>query len=486
MRVTPRVRITRGPVTTLASLEVQGSAPGLDLEPLQDALEERVNQPFSPQRLEALARRVVELHRAEGYLAADARIAHTELPDHQRAAAIVVDPGPQILLRSVVTRGARITKPVFVQNVVDLDLGSPVTSGDLEALKAQLYDLGVFQRVDLALLGQTNARDLLVTLSERKRTSLEFAPGISTDQGLRTYGRLVRRNLFGLAHQFELLAQLGFEFRSNDVRDWLFDFQNPEGRAAIVYSAPRFPGRRQALVLDSVLRERRQERTWQMDRSGGGAAIEHHVRRSKRRGEGMRDLRLRLGARLDTRRLTQLEGGALLAGEPWAKKLGLNNPDLERRYWRVQESLTGLWVYDLRDEPVRATRGALLSTQIGYTPGLPWDEIRDQSRTAFLKAEARISKYLPLGGLTLHIATSAGYIESFSGVPPLEDRFRLGGTGSLRGFVRDAVGPHRIAPALGVDWPSGIGPVTNYLLHDDPPPGRPPAATRAHRSSPSS
>jgi outer membrane protein assembly factor BamA len=51
---------------------------------------------------------------------------------------------------------------------------------------------------------------------------------------------------------------------------------------------------------------------------------------------------------------------------------------------------------------------------------------------------------------------------------PLEDRFRLGGTGSLRGFVRDAVGPQNVTPALQVDWPNGIGPAIDYALRDNP------------------
>jgi outer membrane protein assembly factor BamA len=193
-----------------------------------------------------------------------------------------------------------------------------------------------------------------------------------------------------------------------------------------------------------------------MDRTGGGVAIETRLDRT----------RLRFGGRLETRQLNEVDAGALLAGEPWAGMLA--NADPDDPPWRVQESLVGLVVHDLRDNPLQPRKGALLSANVEWAPGLPWDEVRAQPRTSFLKSEARISGYVPLGGLVLHVAAGGGYIESFAGLVPLEDRFRLGGTGSLRGFVRDAVGPQNITPPLQVDWPNGIGPAIDYALRDNP------------------
>lgn len=467
MRITPKVRVERGSVTMLAALGVVGAAPEVDLDAFEAERVGRIGHPLSPQGLDVLARSVVDAHRKAGYLAADARVQQSELGPQARAATIVVEPGERVLLRSVVVRGMRVTDASFVRNVVDLHPGNPVTSDDLDRVRSSLYDLGVFQSVRLNLLGDEAARDLLVNLDERKRLSFELAPGVSTDQGVRAYGRAVGRNLFGRAQQIELLGQVGFEFRSDDVRDWLLDVSNPEWRAAAQYSAPRFPGRQQQLVLDVVLRERRQERTWQMNESGGGVAIERHVRRPHVDGVGYDDLRLRLGARLETRQITEIDGGALLPGEPWAQIIGLRASTLPSP-WRVQEALTGLAVYDLRDDPVQPHKGALLSLNAEWTPGLPWDELFDQPRTAFLKSDVRVSGYVPLSRFTLHLAVGGGYIASFAGLPPLEDRFRLGGTGSLRGYVRDSVGPQRKSLPLDVDWPGGIGPVIGHALADAP------------------
>ncbi|MCA9492994.1 MAG: BamA/TamA family outer membrane protein, partial [Myxococcales bacterium] len=401
-----------------------------------------------------LGQRIVDAHRASGYLEATVKVQHTESAPLTRTSTIVVDPGPKVLLRSIVIRGTRYTRPEFAQRAVDQPLGEPVTTEMLDGIRTDLYDLGTFRNVSLDLLGDEEARDLVVSLTERDRYAFEAGGGLSTDQGVRLFGRITRRNLWGLAHRVELFGQLGLEYRSEDVRDWLPDVNDPEWRAAISYTAPRFPVPQQDLVLDIVLRERVQERTWRMDSTGGGAAIETR----------MANTRIRAGARVVSRQLNQVDTAALLEGEPWSVMF-LEDPTIPSR-WRQQESITALLVEDLRDDPVSPTKGAWLSANGEVAPGVRW---ANQPTTSFVKGEARLSGYLPLGGFTLHLGVGGGVVRSLNdGVVPLEDRFRLGGTNSLRGYVRDAVGPQNRTPRVDVDWPAGLQPVIDYVLRDDP------------------
>lgn len=467
MRVTPRVSVTRGPITTLGDLRVSGAAGGLQLDWLQEAIDAQIGAPFSPQAIEQLSRRVLEAHRAQGYLEAESRITHQPALDGSRSSVITVEPGPRILLRSIVTRGRRLTRREVIVRTVDLRAGQPIrasatpdatrpTQRNLEQVRADLYELGIFRTVTMDLIGDEAARDLVVTVNERPRYAFELGGGASTDQGVRTFLRMTRRNLFGLAHQLQLLGQIGLDYGSDNVGNLLPDVTKPEWRAAASYTAPRFPGANQRLTLDLILRDRRQERTWRIDRSGGGGSL--------RTSFGRRDhTELQIGTRLEFRQLNQFDEAAILPGEAWTA-FDPDDPDGAR--WRVQEAVTALVLHDLRDDPLRPSKGALLSLNSEWAPGLPW---RDQPRTAFLKSEARVSGYVPLGGFTLKLAGGGGTIlPLFPGVPPLEDRFRLGGTGSLRGFVRDGVGPHNIATRVAVDWPPGIGPVIDYTSRSDP------------------
>lgn len=452
-RVAPTVTVQEGGVTVQSELEVVGSA--VPVDDLDAVIEERIGGPYSAQAMDQLSRRILAAHRDAGYLDADTRVVERDDGPQQRAARIVVEPGDQVLLRSVVTSGTRRTRPSFLQREVDLELGQPVQGSELDTLRSRLYDLGIFRTVELDLLGDDAARDLIVQVDERARWAFELGGGLNTDQGLRTFGRATRRNLWGRAHRLELVGQIGLDYRSEDLRDWVPDITQPEWRAAVSYTAPRFPTRGQDLILDIILRERRQELTWEMDRSGAGAALETKVGRTRLRG----------GARVERRQLREVDTGALLDGEVWASLIDVQDPVLPSP-WRIQEKLTSLLVFDLRDDPVRPTQGLLLSINGEYSPGIPWGEA---PRTTFVKGDVRATGFIPLWGLVLKLSTEAGLARSLNGVPvPLEDRYRVGGTGSLRGFRRDAVGPRNIAPDVSVAWPDALGPLVDYAGRNRP------------------
>jgi len=453
-RVEPTVRVVEGEVTVQSELEVVGSA--VDIPDLPQIIEERVGAPYSAQAMDSLARQVVTAHREKGWLDADARVVERELGPQERGARVVVEPGEQVLLRSVVTQGTRITRPAFLQREVDLKLGEPIRASDLDQLRSRLYDTGIFRTVQLDLLGDDAARDLVVTVDERARWAFEVGAGLNTDQGLRTFSRATRRNLLGLAHRLELVGQIGLDYRSEDIRDWVPDITQPEWRLALSYTAPHFPTRGQDLILDLILRERRQELTWEMDRTGAGVALETQLSYTRLRG----------GARIERRLLREVDTGALLDNEVWADLVDIDNPVLPTP-WRVQEKVTGLAVFDLRDDPVRPRSGLLLSLNGEWAPGVRW--AADIARTSFLKGDLRATAFVPLFGFVAKLSTEAGLGRSLTDAPiPLEDRYRLGGTGSLRGFRRDAVGPRNIAPDLSVAWPGAIDPVVDYVGRNAP------------------
>jgi outer membrane protein assembly factor BamA len=471
IEVVPNVTVERGPITRLSVLEVISAAEDVPLPDLEAARRDLVGDRFSPQRLDALAARLVEAHKNAGYLQADAKVVQLEEEAGARVARIEMFPGPQVVLRSTVVRNARHTRTSFVQNVVDdtVTLGQPITAPQLDEVRRDLYDLGTFRLVSLQLIGEEYepARDLVIDLTERARYEFELAPGVSTDEGIRLFGRATRHNVFGLAHRIDVIGQVGFDWLSKDVSNWVPDFTSPEWRLAVTYTAPRFPIPSQELVADVVLREVEQERSWEMDRSGAGLGVETKAGRCP----DAPCTRFRLGTRVELRRFAEIDQAVLLEGEPWTVLIGPGEAELPT-LWRVQDSVTGLVVTDLRDDPISPHTGWLLSLNAEWAPGLPWNE-NDQPRTAFVKGEARFSGYVPIQRVVLHLGLGGGKMWSLrqgdaGGVVPVEDRFRLGGTGSFRGFVRDGVGPHNSADRVDVAYPAGIGPVVEYTLRDDP------------------
>ena len=456
LRVRPRVQVVEGPQTRLVDVALLGADARVPLDDVAMQLAALQDEPYSAQRLEALMREVVSRHRQAGFLEADARVESRSDGPERIGANVVVTPGPLVLLRSMVTRGLQVTRSSFVRRESDLQIGQPVTADALDELRANLYDLGVFRAVRLDLLGDGSNRDLVLDLVERPRWAYELGFGLSTDLGLRSFGRVSRRNLWGRAHRLDLIGQVGLLYGSDSVTDWLPDVTNPDWRLSIAYTAPRFPARSQDLVLDLLLRERRLERTWRMARSGGGPALEQDL---------SKNTRMRTSARVETRQLQEIDLGALLPGDPWESLIGTDLPSR----WRVQEQLAMLIVHDRRDDPILPSRGWSVSMTGEWAPGLPWDEWRDQDTTRFLKGELRLSAYIPLSGITLKLSGLGGRALSLDeGTIPLEDRFRLGGTGSLRGFQRDVIGPRNLTNRLSVDWPASLRPLLDYTTRDNP------------------
>lgn len=457
-RIHPLITVTEGPITTQRLAGIAGAADGVSVSDLDDQLSALSGEPFDPLELERIARLTVLRHRAAGYLEVDARVRHDAVAPTEVNSVIEVDPGPLVLLRSVVTRGSRYARPSLIRREVELTLGAPLSSESIEAARRRLYDLGIFRSVGTQLLGDERARDLLITVRERPRWAAEAGVGLNTDQGLRTFGRLTRRNLFGVGHRLEGYVQLGVDYASDSITDWTPDWDNVAWRAAISYTAPHFPLRQQDVVIDLLLQERRQLRTWRMARTGAGFTVETALGPATS---------LQTTLRAERRQLQEVDSRALLDGEPWYGLVNDPGPDPKRcSPCRVAESFQAVLLHDVRDDPVQPTRGALISLIAEAAPGLPWQPAEVRSR--FLKTELRLSSYVPVGGLTLRLAGEGGYARSLGGtIIPLEDRFRLGGTGSLRGFTRQSVGPRNRGQRVDVDWPAGIGPVLDLTERGD-------------------
>ncbi|MEN0061977.1 MAG: BamA/TamA family outer membrane protein [Myxococcota bacterium] len=506
-KIRPRIVVTQGPVTELADLRIENLAEEVvdrardyldqalgkthprelsdeDIErwavvilggSVQDRL---VGGPFSPQRIEALRELLVVAHQAEGYLEAEARVVSTEVAERRRQTVITVDPGPRVLLRSIATQGRRRTKRGVIVNTIDLKAGqplrataSPTPSGDkepprnLEDVRNDLYGLGAFKAVVLQAVGDEVNRDLLVRVSEQSRWRFEPGLGVSTDQGLRLLFNGTRENLFGLTHRLRAQLLGSVDFQGPQFDTLASTFNPPELRASLEYTAPRFPLKAQDFVADLVLRDWRQERTWRLTRTGGGLRVLTNLGRRERTQIGA-------GVRLEFRGLSQVAPAIVLEGEPWTPR----EDDDGAFQGRYQSTVTGQFVWDQRNDPINPTRGLLLSLNGEYVPGIRFG---DRVRTSFLKGEARFSGFrrVTRSGILLKTTGRAGYIRMLTDtsldarqdnavVPPLEDRFRLGGTGSLRGFRRHGVGPHNRGDRLIVQ----SAPLLRAALGADPDP----------------
>lgn len=435
------VRVTPGPRTTLESVTVEGEVEGVDGDALFADL---TGGPLNPAALDARARRLVEQHTERGYLDADARVTlDIDRDGLLGRARVLLTPGPEVYVRGVLLRGYRRTRRSVVAREVDLRPGAPVVPSQLAAIRRRLYDVGVFSRVAVEPVGdEDRVKDVVVTVEERPNWHFEVGGGLATDQGVRALLRGGHRNLWGLGHRLTALAQAGLGWQGDG---WNLAWTDPTYRAALRYEAPHVPTRGERAAVDLLVNEERQEADFRLGRSGGALGV-----------------LLRLGDwgsaevayRVEARRLLDADPALLLEGDPWLDALGEGEafPTAIRGHSGASLSL----VLDRRDDPFNPTRGWVGGVHVDVADLLLSD-------VTFVRGDGSLGLHLPVGPVDGYLRLRGGVARVLGeGVLPVEDRFRLGGDGSFRGFPLDAVGPANLAGDEDLGYPGALEPLIDY------------------------
>lgn len=442
------VRVTPGVRTTLERVTVEGAAAGVAADALFADLAFR---PLNPAALDARSRALVEQHKELGYLQADARVTLEVDPGGATGRArVVVEPGPEVYVRGVVVQGYRRTRRSVIEREIDISPGDPVVPSRLAGVRRRLYDLGMFSRVAVDPVGdEDRVKDVLVVVEEKPNLHFEVGGGAATDLGVRTFLRGGHRNLWGYGHTLTFFGQAGIGWQGDA---WNLDWADPEWRAALRYEAPHVPTRGERAAVDLLINEEQQEARFRLSRTGGGLGL---LLRLGDRGSA------EVAYRVQARRLLDVDPALLVVGDPWLDELGVDAADLTRPVTpstvRAQSGLSMSFVLDRRDDPFNPTRGGVGSLGL---------EISDRllSDVTFVRGEGAFTRYQPLGPLAglLRLRGGVGYVPDRGWVLPVEDRFRLGGDGSFRGFSLDTVGPANARAPEAVAWPDELAPLMDW------------------------
>lgn len=449
--------VVEGPRTTLTALSAEGGIlpedDGLSIEApaVHRAAEALIGKPYDPASLDAVAREIADAYRRAGYLNVDVRAEATLTPvdaaSGRAEGRLRIVPGQQLRLRSVIIQGNRRTRRQVIARELQLDVGAPVSPLAIEQGRNALYALDLFRSVSPALVGDDDrSRDLVVTVDEKPNILTELGGGVSTDQGLAARARVSHRNLAGLGQRLSALGQVGIGWAGDD---WTLDAAEPTWRAALRYEAPYVPARGYRLIAELLLQEAVQEPSWRLVRSGASVGVQG---RWGERTEAILDYHYQF------RKLEDADPGVFVSGEPWWPVSGGALDDLPDTPTEVRrQGGTGLTVvYDARDDRFNPRRGSLIT--LAAEAGDPLS-----ASPAFLKALGRVEQLIPIGPLILDLSGRGGigWVAGTHTTLAVEDRFTLGGSGSLRGFKRDTVGPANRVGRPNVDYPSQIDPLVN-------------------------
>lgn len=408
------VKLSPGVPFHLRRIVLQGDAAGqgIDLHPGDLAVASLV--------LAAAAKLRADLE-ADGHALArvEAPVADLDKAAHALDLTIGVAAGPRVSIGRVTIIGLERLHEDFVRRRLDVQPGEPFDPAVLEADRVRLSRVPAIASVRLdpgTALDPDGTLPLRVLVSERKLRIVSISAGYSTDQGGEAAVGWTHRNLFGGAETLALTAGVTNLFGTNAMQ--------PGYRTEAQLTIPDWPqrflfARNQTLGVNALaLRE-------YLDAYDRTAAV--------------------LGTSLAFGITSQITGVAGLTVE----KAYIVQNQVGRSYSLVQLPLT--LRLDTTNDPLEPVTG--IRATVNVTPTQSFS----RSNANFVIAQAQASTYFDLAEPGRTVLAMRGLLGVVQGattfeIPP-DQRFYAGGSGSVRGYRFQSIGPvfHNNKPIGGTN-----------------------------------
>ena len=312
--------------------------------------------------------------------------------------------GPRVVMDGVKLNSKGRTRPGWVSSLLPWKSGSIYDPDDIAELERRLRDTGVYDAVTVSLApaAQTEPdgrRPVVVSLTDKPRSTLELGASYSTAEGSGVDARWALYNRFGLGDTLTFSAQVA----------------NILSKGEVDVALPDFRGAGQTLKLSASI-----YKDYTSAYLENGARLATDIRKQLNKTDSG-DIGLSLDVSRDQ--------------EP-----DVRNNALITEYRRLV-TITGLvsMTLDHADDLLNPKRGWRLTATLEPTASFgdgPIDYVRSQ---------AQLSAYLPfdpLGNTDLAGRVHVGSVlaGTIPGVPAAR-RFYSGGGGSVRGYAYQEVGP---------------------------------------------
>ncbi len=414
------------------------------LDSINESVVVELSGVYQPHLIEEGKRKLQQIYQDTGFLYAtvsvDTTITQTGIVDVE----YTVQKGDKVLLRNIGVRGNRLTKREVIDDVVRLTPGTALSPSIIEDIRYDLNALELFESTTVRLIGDTpQQQDLLITVEERPQWAVGTGGSLATDLGVLAIGSVHNRNIGGNGRQASVLGQFGYAW-TDDA--WRFDSTEPIWRLASTYIAPRTPLEMSNVRIESIFQEIVQQPNYRIVQSGMGIGL------------GLapsNEVNFLIEYRLRRMELDDVEPSLLLEGEPWSMLL---TTDVVHRWWSgVQSSI----VLDYRNDPFNPTRGFVLSGDVRIGDGLLND-------LPTVRLTGGMTTLLPMDNFRWKVSGNWGIGRTNDDTPlPLEERFFLGGSNSMRGFARNQVGPANARAWSDYDYPDQLdGLIDDSFRHD--------------------
>ena len=396
--VTEGLELSIGTIAVEGNLEVPEST-------LLSAVGLKSGDPFNELGLLQAQRRILDTYQRQGFLDSEVSVKR-DIRDSRAEITFVIKEGKRTNFGKRVYIGNRITKDIVIDRELLHRDGMPADSNALVEERQQLYKTGLFSDIDISLFDRTDdTSDVIYRFTEAPAGIFEFGLGYEKYEKLRGYLGVTYTNLWGMNRQISLYTKLS----------------KVEQRLRLAYTDPWFFGRDRPLKIITTYDK--------LDFWAGtadnviytvqGPAVSVGTERKFTRnlkGELYYD-----GSYYDMR---SIKSDAVLS-------------DLDSADLFVSALRPGL-IYDTRDNPADPRSGTLAGATVKLASGL------FMSEADFLKVTMNLNKYHPLGKrVVIALSGRAGLAQGWgkSSYLPIEERYFLGGSTSVRGYTPNTLGP---------------------------------------------
>lgn len=418
-RVTLEISVDEGPLVHVGQVELRGVEPN-DARELRDEIRYERGARLRDDRLQETRQSIEDYYKEHGYA-----LVRTEEELHftgQQADVIYRSfPGPVVRIDSVLVEPLVRTRKGTVVSELTLEPGDLLTPKALLESRRRLLDTGIFHsvRVQPEIADSTAGRaNLRVTARERKQGWVGAGAGFSSADQLRFLAEWGLRNLGGQGRRLSWNGELYYSL-DPDFRDPGASFQ--EGLARIDFLEPRVFHTRNRANLSTYL-QWLQEESFHERIVGYSFGLFREI-----------SLATRVSTAIETR-------------EVWTTEEGVR-PRHTTRFVRFDA------VNDRRDNPFNASTGRYLQGQVEYAGGLlggtnefgrisvGWHRYTSSRRNWVFATRVRAGYIEPFSNEIARVADSPSTPETLRVVRvPWEERFRLGGSNTIRGYSEDEVG----------------------------------------------
>jgi len=454
-------RIHEGEPVRVTRLDVIGLDGIFDVAKLKRDLPLQVGDPFNRFLMQASADTIVSRLRNHGYPYAEVlRNFDSEAGILRAEVELDAQPGPRMRIGEVVIRGLRDVDTGTVRRVMSVRSGHGFRQDALYQTQRDLYGMGVFSSVNVALIDSVppqgsgpsdSAVRVLVQVLEGPRHQVRLGGGYGSVECFRVQSGWAAHDFLGGARTLDLsgrVSKLGGVPRGSAGLDqlcnpfggrWTFDTLNYS--VGLTLRQPAFLSRSHVASLGFLAERHSEFLVYTREAIGGNADVTFNARGR---------LPVTVGYGYSVGRTTASAGVYCF----WFRVCDAASQDFLRKR-RSFGAVTVTLVRDRVNNILDPSEGTLMTASVLHASRL----VGSDSTYEFNRGELEVAKYYPIGRRSVFAWRIRGGTIlprniTLSGQPvpyvPPDQRFYGGGPNSVRGYGRNELGP-RVYVLIGAD-----------------------------------